>query len=92
MITMENTRELIDFEHDGKTYRMTSEEIQRYCRLASKEQAFLQSAFSRFSISPRSHHKILTVSRTLADLDQSDCIRTEHLAEALQYRGLLLFP
>ena len=72
--------------------RMTSEEIQRYCRLASKEQAFLQSAFSRFSISPRSHHKILTVSRTLADLDQSDCIRTEHLAEALQYRGLLLFP
>ena len=28
MITMENTRELIDFEHDGKTYRMTPEEIE----------------------------------------------------------------
>ena len=28
MITMENTRELIDFEHEGKTYRMTPEEIE----------------------------------------------------------------
>lgn len=40
MITMENTRELIDFEHDGKTYRMTPEEIEaayRYQEMQYRE-------------------------------------------------------
>ena len=71
--------------------RMTTAELQTFCALGPAEESFFRSAFTRFSLSPRTCRKVLAVSRTLADLDQSDQIRCEHLAEALQYRGLSVF-
>jgi len=43
-------------------------------------------AEEKFSLSPRGIHKILKVSRTIADLEESFDIKPNHLLEALQYR------
>ncbi len=67
--------------------RMTPQEVREHCHLGHSESLLLQRAYTQFSLSARSHRKILTVSRTLADLEDSDKITCTHLAEALQYRG-----
>jgi len=49
--------------------------------------ALLQAAMQRFHLSARAYHRILKVSRTIADLEGCADIHSEHIAEALQYRG-----
>ena len=71
---------------EGYNSEMSVREMDEYCRLGDEESAFMKQAYSRFSMSPRSHSRTLKVARTIADLDASTDIRTGHLAEALNYR------
>ncbi|MDW7673027.1 MAG: YifB family Mg chelatase-like AAA ATPase [Bacillota bacterium] len=48
----------------------------------------LKNAFSRLSLTARSHDKIIKTAMTIADLDKSDKINSTHMGEAIQYRGL----
>ncbi len=60
--------------------------LRRHCTLSDTDQAWLESACERLTLSLRAAHRLLKVARTLADLEQAEGIARSHLAEALQYR------
>lgn len=68
--------------------QLTAAGIGKYCRLGDRETALMKRAFDRMGLSGRAYHKILKLARTIADLDGSEEIRSEHIAEALQLRNL----
>ncbi len=68
--------------------QMTSRMTEEFCALGDAESQLMQSVFDRLGLSARAHNRILKVARTIADLDGSEQIKTQHLAEAIQYRSL----
>jgi magnesium chelatase family protein len=62
--------------------------ISKFCKLDEKSKELLKNAFDRLGLSARAHNRILKVARTIADMDASEGIKQEHLAEAIQYRSL----
>lgn len=65
-----------------------SSAIEEYCALTSAAQELTKKAFEKLSLSMRGYHKLLKVSRTIADLEDCDSIEKEHVQEALFYRCL----
>jgi magnesium chelatase family protein len=65
---------------------MRNAEIRKYCKLDDECQNLMRSAMQQMHLSARAYHRILKLSRTIADLDHSEDIKTPHVAEALQYR------
>ncbi len=65
-------------------------EIREYCVLPPEGQSLIRSAMRQMHLSARAYHRVLKVSRTIADLADSGVIQTHHLAEALQYRTRVL--
>ncbi|PAF54397.1 Fis family transcriptional regulator [Helicobacter sp. 13S00482-2] len=75
----------------GQTHlngKLTEKEIDQFCILDEDTQKLLLQATSRFSLSERSINKIKKISRTIADLQESECIKKSHLLEALNYRKI----
>lgn len=68
--------------------QMGSKLLKEVCVINSIGQTLLKTAMDRLNLSARAYDRILKVSRTIADLADSDEIRPEHLAEAIQYRSL----
>ena len=69
--------------------RLDAATIDHHCPLDDAARQLLSQAISRLNLSARAYHRILKVARTLADLADSDTLRREHVAEAVQYRRLL---
>ena len=67
---------------------LNSKHITKHCKLDAQSRDLLEMAFNNLGLSARAYNKILKVSRTIADLDDSENIKDNHIAEAIQYRSL----
>ncbi len=77
-------------EHPGvyANAQMGSKLLKEICQISPVGANLLKTAMDRLNLSARAYDRILKVSRTIADLAESEEIRPEHLAEAIQYRSL----
>ena len=66
---------------------MGNKDIKEHCTLTQEGLDLLKMAVSSLNLSARGYHRVLKLSRTIADLATSENIQAEHIAEALQYRA-----
>lgn len=78
------------FADDGiySNSRMTPSLLKKFSSIDQKGKDLLQRAIEKLGLSARAYDRILKVSRTIADLDGSEGIKTHHISEAIQYRTL----
>ena len=85
-------RELQEHRFSGRPFsfnsRMDAKAVESCCQLDHNSQRILKQAFDKFGMSARSYDRVVKVARTIADLEESEKIRAEHVAEAIQYRSL----
>jgi len=67
---------------------MQSKDSRNYCKIDEKSKSLLNLAINKQGLSARAYDRILKVSRTIADLEDSEQIETTHIAEAIHYRSL----
>jgi magnesium chelatase family protein len=67
---------------------MNTKLARKICRIDDAGEQMLKKAMNTLGLSARAYDRILKVSRTIADLDHSESILTNHIAEAIQYRTL----
>jgi len=78
---------MIQTQRAGKlNSELTVRELSSFCKLDNKVLSTLNQAAEKLTLSARSYHKVLKLSRTIADLDNSEKIKIPHILEALQYR------
>ena len=68
--------------------QLSPKEIQIYCLLTDEDNDYLEQALIKLGLSARAWHRILKVSRTIADLDCAKNIERKHISEALSYRSM----
>jgi magnesium chelatase family protein len=76
---------------DRKIYcnaQLDSALIRKYCALDDAASSLLRAAYDRMGMSARGYDRIIRVARTIADIDESETIKANHIAEAIQYRSL----
>jgi len=74
-------------EHSGIcNASMGPDEMRKFCKLDDLSTELMRQAFEVFGLTARSYDRILKVARTIADLEGSDVITSDHVAEAVQYR------
>ena len=67
---------------------MSSRHIRRFCEIDPESDRLLETAMEKLGLSARAHSRILKISRTIADIEGSNDIKADHIAEAIQYRSL----
>jgi len=67
---------------------LTPKLINQYCKLDKNSKTLMENAFNKLNLSARAYTRILKVARTIADLELSENIMPNHIAEAIQYRSL----
>ena len=82
------SRQHLRFPGDGTmcNARMGPEEMRKFCNLSEECAELMKQAFDTMNLTARSYDRILRVARTVADLDGSEEIEVQHIAEAIQYR------
>jgi magnesium chelatase family protein len=90
VIKAREIQELRYKEHTGIycNAQISSKMLKETCIINTAGQNLLKIAMEKLNLSARAYDRILKVSRTIADLAQSEEIKVEHLAEAIQYRSL----
>ena len=68
--------------------KMSPRELHKYCITTSEAEELMREAYESLGLSARGHDKVLRIARTIADLDSSELIEAEHIAEAIMYRSL----
>ena len=68
--------------------KMTPRLTRKHCVLSDDADRLLNDSYDSIGMSPRAYDKILRISRTIADLEGSELIELQHVAEAIQYRAL----
>ncbi len=78
------------YEKEGFFFnsQLKPKQMAAYCSIGKKEKELLRNAFDRYNLSARAYTRILKVARTIADLENSESIRLDHIAEAIQHRSL----
>lgn len=68
--------------------KLNAEQFSKFCIIDRDAENTLRNAFENLGLTARAYDRVLKVARTIADLEQSEIIRTEHILEAVQYRSL----
>lgn len=68
--------------------QMSKQDFEEHCKIDDAGYAILKNAMNKMGLSARAYDRILKVARTIADLDFSESIKVQHVAEAIQYRSL----
>ena len=68
--------------------QLDSADIQKYCVMDSTASVLLKTAYDKMGMSARGYDRVMRVARTIADMDESEIIKANHIAEAIQYRSL----
>jgi len=79
------------FKNKKNTYsnsQMTSKMIKEFCPLDDASMSLLKNAMEKLDLSARAYDRIIKLSRTIADLENSENIMPAHIAEAIHYRSL----
>ncbi|HEY4517350.1 MAG TPA: YifB family Mg chelatase-like AAA ATPase [Candidatus Paceibacterota bacterium] len=83
-------KQLQRFKESGRKITANSEmnvrDLGKLIELSPEVEEILEKANRQLSLSPRAYHRIIKLSRTIADLDDSEQIEPSHILEALQYR------
>jgi len=92
-------RECVEGAQERQRYRFARESfrynaqipaksVEYYCQLGGKERRQLAELSEQLELSARACHRILKVARTIADLEEEECVREEHLYEALLFKAM----